>query len=93
MEDVERRVFYSPGEVAELLGLSSDTVLNYIHAKKIFAVKLSERTYRIPVRVVEKLAGGEIRPPRLVEIPTGGRAAAAEFRRRIEETERVPTRS
>ena len=42
------KAFYSPSELGELINLSSDTILNYIKANKISAIKLSERTYRIP---------------------------------------------
>jgi excisionase family DNA binding protein len=49
--------FYSPAEVAELASLSSSTILNYIRAGKLAAVRLSERTYRIPRRSVALLLG------------------------------------
>ncbi|MBA3740271.1 MAG: helix-turn-helix domain-containing protein [Chloroflexi bacterium] len=42
--------FYSPGEIAEIAGLHPSTILNYIKAGKLYAVKLSERTYRIPAQ-------------------------------------------
>ena len=78
------KAFYAPGEVARLLDLHPDTILNYIHAERIAAIKLSERTYRIPVREVERLVAPErLRPPRIVERPRGGKAAAAAFRRRM----------
>ena len=44
--------FYSPREVAEMAGLHPSTILNYIASGHLYAVKLSERTYRIPVRAV-----------------------------------------
>jgi excisionase family DNA binding protein len=49
--------FYSPGEVATLASVSSSTILNYIHAGKLAAVRLSERTYRIPRKSVILLLG------------------------------------
>lgn len=74
--------FYSPTDVAQLLGLHSDTILNYIHAGRILAIKLSERTYRIPQREVQRLvAPGSLRPPRIVERGDRGEAAEA-FRKR-----------
>jgi excisionase family DNA binding protein len=44
--------FYSPHEVAALAGVHPSTILNYIAAGRLYAVKLSERTYRIPARAV-----------------------------------------
>lgn len=60
--------FYSPAEVANLAGLHSSTILNYIRDGKLYAVKLSERTYRIPLRSVLKLLDPEsVSPPTVVE--------------------------
>lgn len=62
--------FYSPAEVANLAGLHSSTILNYIRDGKLYAVKLSERTYRIPLRSVLKLMDPEsVSPPTVVERP------------------------
>lgn len=62
--------FYSPGEVANLAGLHSSTILNYIRGGKLYAVKLSERTYRIPLRSVLKLLDPEsVAPPTVIEQP------------------------
>jgi excisionase family DNA binding protein len=44
--------FYSPREVAEMADLHPSTILNYIASGHLYAVRLSERTYRIPVRAV-----------------------------------------
>ncbi len=44
--------FYSPREVAEMASLHPSTILNYIASGRLYAVKLSERTYRIPARAV-----------------------------------------
>jgi hypothetical protein len=61
------KAFYSPAEVANLASLHSSTVLNYIREGKLYAVKLSERTYRIPARSVQKLLDPEsVRPARVV---------------------------
>jgi excisionase family DNA binding protein len=51
------KAFYSPNEVAELASLSSSTILNYIHEGRLAAVRLSERTYRIPRKAVIRLLG------------------------------------
>lgn len=64
------RPFYSPAEVARLAGLHPSTILNYIHSGRLYAVKLSERTYRIPNRAVLKMLAPEtVTPPRIIERP------------------------
>lgn len=50
-----RKAFYTPAEVAALADLSPSTILNYIHAGRVKAVQLSERTYRIPRKAVIRL--------------------------------------
>lgn len=65
------KAFYSPSEVAVLASLSSSTVLNYIHEGRLAAVRLSERTYRIPRKAVIRLLGLEAPTPSLVEDPAG----------------------
>jgi excisionase family DNA binding protein len=57
------KYFYTPHEVAEMAGLSSATILNYISSGKLHAVKLSERTYRIPVRSVVQMLNPELLAP------------------------------
>jgi len=64
--------FYSPAEVARLAGLHTSTILSYIHAGRLYAIKLSERTYRIPNKAVLKMLAPELaNPPRFVERPYG----------------------
>jgi excisionase family DNA binding protein len=66
------RPFYSPAEVARLVGVHPSTILNYIHEGRLSAVRLSERTYRIPARAVAKLLAPErVRPARVRERPDG----------------------
>lgn len=61
--------FYSPAEVAELASVSSSTILNYIRAGKLTAVRLSERTYRIPRKSVALLLGLGAAPAQIVRDP------------------------
>jgi excisionase family DNA binding protein len=72
---VLERPFYSPGEVAELAGVSSTTVLNWIRSGELASVRLSERIIRIPRRaLLKRLAPGSTRGPRRVkleDIPLG----------------------
>jgi excisionase family DNA binding protein len=68
IEAVLDRPFYSPGDAAEIAGVSTSTVLNYIRAGRLVAVRLSERTIRIPRRSLLKLlspteAGTPVRVP------------------------------
>jgi len=64
------KAFYSPSEVAELTSLSSSTILNYIHEGRLVAVRLSERTYRIPRKAVIRLLELDAPAPVLIEDPT-----------------------
>jgi excisionase family DNA binding protein len=85
--------FYTPAEVAAILDVSSATVLRLIHDRRLPAVHVSERVYRIPIPAFERFQAGEITDPwlaepapirRVDEIPEIGageplpRAAAAE---------------
>ena len=81
-----KKAFYSPTEVGDLLGVTSDTVLNYIHDKKVFAIQLSQRTYRIPQRELARLLGISLTTPQVVEKPHGGDAAATRMRERARKT-------
>ena len=51
-----RKRFYTPAEVADLLNVSSTTVMNRIHSGALPAVRVSERIYRIPVPAFERFA-------------------------------------
>ncbi len=51
--------FYSPSEVAEIAKVSPATIHNWIKAGKLVAIRLSERTYRIPRKSVLRLFGSE----------------------------------
>lgn len=86
------KAFYSPAEVARLLELHPDTILNYIHSGRIFAIQLSARTYRIPQREVRRLIAPEtLKPPRIIR--REGHDAVTEFQQRIrEEVEHVRRR-
>ncbi len=48
-----RRV-YTPQEVADLLNVSSTTVMSRIHDGALPAVRVSDRIYRIPVPAYER---------------------------------------
>ncbi len=62
--DLERKAFYSPREYAALAGIHPSTVLDLIHSGRLWAVRISERIYRIPLAVViTTLYPGEKREP------------------------------
>jgi len=84
------KALYAPAEVAALVGLSSDTILSYIHAGRLFAIKLSARTYRIPQREVARFMGQAVAPSRMVDEPHGGQAAVEALHQRFREEERKP---
>jgi excisionase family DNA binding protein len=62
---VERR-FYTPQEVADLLGVSPTTVMSRIHDGALPAVRVSDRIYRIPVPAFERFVSTQ--PTRTFEI-------------------------
>ncbi len=71
--------FYSPREVAEFAGVHPSTILNYIASGRLYAVKLSERTYRIPARAVIGLLEPEsLAPSRVAERPDADADVEAE---------------
>lgn len=62
--------FYTPTEVAELAQVSSATIHNWIKAGRLIAVRLSERTYRIPPKSVLRLLDpASITEPRFISNP------------------------
>lgn len=77
--DFERKAFYSPREYAALAGIHPSTVLDLIHAGKLWAVRISERIYRIPLAVVlTTLYPGEKREPVVDRTSDAGQAIAEE---------------
>ena len=60
--------FYSPREVAAMANVHPSTILNYVASGRLYAVKLSERTYRIPVRAVIALLEPERLAPSTLTI-------------------------
>ena len=48
------RRFYTPQEVAELLGVSSTTVMTRIHEGALPAIRVSDRIYRVPIAAFER---------------------------------------
>ena len=62
--------FYSPHEVAAMASVHPSTILSYIASGRLYAVKLSERTYRIPARaVLDLLEPGSVAPSSMAVEP------------------------
>lgn len=82
MIEFERKAYYSPKELAAILGVHRTTIDRYIRDGKLRAVKLSARTYRIPLGAVLRLVSLEefpaVQHPPLPEGAAG--AALAELR-------------
>lgn len=77
--DFERKPFYSPKEVGQILGISTQTVLERIHSSDLYGVRISERIYRIPLAALLVFLG---EPPRVRRV-TWGRADADGFWQRL----------
>ncbi len=59
---VERKPFYTTAEVADIMVMSDQNVLDRIHLpadhpQHLYAVALGPRTYRIPIGALAQLAG------------------------------------
>jgi excisionase family DNA binding protein len=54
--------FYTPQEVARLLGVSPTTVMTRIHDGALPAVRVSDRVYRVPVAAFERFVSTEPAP-------------------------------
>jgi len=78
----ERKPYYSPKELAAILGVHRTTIDRYIRDGRLRAVKLSERAYRIPLgAVLRLLSPDEMTPVRHPPLPEGAaEAALAEVR-------------
>lgn len=86
----ERKAFYSPHEVAEIAGLSTSTILNYIRSGKLYAVRLSERTYRIPLAAVIATFYPEQKAPVAIVRPRGGQRAVDLWLRELRKEHDAP---
>ena len=85
-----QKAFYSPHEVAEMAGVHPSTILNYIASGRLYAVKLSARTFRIPARsVIALLEPERLSPPVMSESPD--EELEAEFAAEVSSGARVPT--
>ena len=51
--------YHTPREVAQRLRVSPTTVMRAIHEGRLFAVRVSDRVYRIPVGALVRFERGE----------------------------------
>ena len=63
---MERR-YYTPREVSELLRVSPTTVMKLIHERRLFAIHVSDRIYRVPIGAVRRFQTGDERSYEPVE--------------------------
>lgn len=81
-----RKPFYSPSEVAQILGISTQSVLDRIHDGTLYAIRLSPRIYRIPLGGLLQFLGEPSRIARTVKrvrrLPDLDRELATEERSR-----------
>ena len=88
-----RKPFYSPREYAELAGIDPSTVMDQIHGGDLYAVRLSERIYRIPLaQVLAKLYPEELPEFELRESKKPERDALPFLRRIAAEPRAYPAR-
>lgn len=85
--EFERKAFYTPAEVAALLEVSTQTVLDWIHEDLLYGIRLSERIYRIPLGALLQRLGEaprvtrQVHPYGLADEAADMRALAREHRR------------
>jgi excisionase family DNA binding protein len=85
MHRQQPRLFLSPAEIAQELGISSTTVLRMIHNGELPAIRVSERIYRIPAASFEMFKAGTLKVPDVAPLGPGKR------RPRLGRGERLPT--
>lgn len=89
MRGPERKPFYSPTEYARLIGVDPSTVMDWIHGRRLFALRLGPKTYRIPLAVVlRQLEPDRTRPQRVALDRRELTAAQRGSRRRTAATSR-----
>lgn len=73
----EKKPLYSPADVARILDVSDQTVLDWIHSERLFAAQIGPRLFRIPHASFMQFLG----VPPLIRITRGHNA------RRIDDAE------
>lgn len=73
----EKKPLYSPADIARILDVSDQTVLDWIHSERLFAAQIGPRLFRIPHASFMQFLG----VPPLIRVTRGHNA------RRIDEAE------
>ncbi|MEX2046903.1 MAG: helix-turn-helix domain-containing protein [Chloroflexota bacterium] len=73
----EKKPLYSPADIARILDVSDQTVLDWIHSERLFAAQIGPRLFRIPHASFMQFLG----VPPLIRITRGHNA------RRIDDAE------
>jgi excisionase family DNA binding protein len=58
----EKKPLYSPADIARILDVSDQTVLDWIHSERLFAAQIGPRLFRIPLASLMQFLGV---PPRI----------------------------
>ena len=58
----DKKPLYSPAEIARILDVSDQTVLDWIHGGRLFAAQIGPRLFRIPLASLMQFLGV---PPRI----------------------------
>jgi excisionase family DNA binding protein len=86
------QAFYSPVELARIAGVHRSTVLNWIRSRRLYAMRLSPRVYRIPLGSAVRLLEPErVRPTRILKRPNA-RISIDRFDRELAREHRWPQR-
>ena len=75
----EPKPFYTPTELAAIVDVDPSTVMDWIHRKELYAVKLGPKTYRIPLAAVVSRLNPDAATPKRVTVD-GSDLAADEAR-------------
>lgn len=53
----EKKPLYSPADIARILDVSDQTVLDWIHSERLFAAQIGPRLFRIPLASLMQFLG------------------------------------
>lgn len=79
--EFERKPLYSPTEFAKIIAADPSTVMDWIHRKQLYALKLGPKTFRIPLAVVMSRLNPEAAMPTRIPVDASAELQADEARR------------
>jgi excisionase family DNA binding protein len=71
----EPKPFYTPTELAAIVGVDPSTVMDWIHREELYAVKLGPKTYRIPLAAVVSRLNPDAAAPKRITVDGSDLAA------------------